>query len=226
MDGLQRGHSVPLIRKLMLVSGLLLVLLAAVASQQSKPTIGSIQGIVFDGDGKPLAGATVYGLPEQNMDREFDATSDAAGKFVLNDLPVGDVYVSAFKESAWYPRDFFAFFMSASEKPPNKVTVKAGETTKGVIIQLGQRAARLNLEITDQNGKLLEQGVALNFTRPDQPERPFSSSATAKESLLVPAVPFRLTVEAKGYKPWRTGGLLILKPEETRSLSIRLEPVE
>jgi carboxypeptidase family protein len=209
----------------MLVSGLLLVFLATVASQQSKSTIGSIQGIVFDGNGKPLAGATVYGLPEQNMNREVDATSDAAGRFVLSELPEGDVYVSAFKESAWYPCNFFAFFLSPGGNTPNKVAVKAGETTKGVAIQLGQRAARLNLEIMDQNGKPIEEGVALTFTRPDQPG-PFSSGSTGKESFLVPAVPFRLTVEAKGFKPWRTDGLLVLKPEETRQLSIRLEPVE
>jgi hypothetical protein len=142
----------------MLVSRLLfvfLVMVTSVASQQGKPKplpIGSIQGIVLDGDGKPLAGAIVYGLPEQEMRREFDATSDAAGKFVIKDLPEGDVYVSAYKESAWYPRNFYSFFMSADEQPPNKVAVKAGETTTGVTIHLGQRAARLNLEITDQNG--------------------------------------------------------------------------
>jgi hypothetical protein len=229
MDDFRRGHGVPLIRPMIRLLFLFLVIMTSVASQQGKPKsllIGSIQGIALDGDGKPLAGAIVYGLPEEEMRKEFDATSDNGGKFVINDLPEGNVYVSAYKESAWYPRDFFSLFTSPGDKTPIKVAVRAGETTRNITIQLGQRSARLNLEITDQDGKPLEEGVGLHFRRPDQAGQPFSTSAKANESLLVPAVPFRLTVEAKGYKPWHTDGLITLKPEETRSLSIRLELVE
>ena len=186
------------------------------------PAVGSIEGIVLEGNGKPLSGATVYALPENDMTKQFHTITGDAGKFILDGLPEGGAYLSAFKERDGYPYNFFSFFLSPGEKTP-RVNVRAGEIIKGVTIQLGQRSARLNLEITDQNGKLLNEGVELTFRRPDLPGD-YSRGANTEESLLVPPVPFRLTVGVKGYKPWHI--LLSLKPEETRSLSIRLALVE
>jgi hypothetical protein len=65
--------------------------------------VGSVEGVVLGEDNKPLSGASVYGLPEEDMRKEIWGTSDNAGKFTLQNVPAGNVYVHAFKESEGYP---------------------------------------------------------------------------------------------------------------------------
>jgi hypothetical protein len=114
------------------------------AGQESQPVdAGTIEGIVLDEQGKPLPDAVVYGLPEKDMRNQLHTTTDKDGRFTLHNVPVGGVYLSAFKESAWYPYNFFSFFITPDQKTPNEVQAKDGETTKGAVIQLGERAARL-----------------------------------------------------------------------------------
>ena len=165
------------------------------------------------------------------MAKQFHTTTDGAGSFTLNGLPEGDVYLQAYKESAGHPYNFFAFFTTPGEREPNIIHVKAGGTTKGAVIQLGERAARLNLEVDDGNGKVLTEGIGITFTRPDQPGRPYSTSAHSKETFWVPPVPFGITISAKGYTEYRYGtgpgesqdGLLKLKSGEARDLFVRLQ---
>ena len=200
----------------------------AFAHTQEVSKSGAVEGVVLDGDKKPLPGATVYALPEENMANQLRTTTDAAGKFRLADVPVGMAYIDAYKESDGYPYNFFSFFLSPGEKTPNKVPVTARGTTFGVVIQLGARAAHLQLEITSEDGEEVQS--SLLFDRPDMPG-PYSRGARSKESLMVPPVPFRLTVEADGYKPWHYGGenwhgeegLIALKSGETLKLSVRLK---
>ena len=154
----------------------------------------------------------------------FTRAGNNEGEFLLGELPEGSFFLSAFKESDGYPYNFFSFFLSPGGKTPIKVQVKAGETTKDVKIQLGQKAARLDIQITTEDGSPVE--ASLIFTRPDLPGE-YSRGASAAESLLVPPVPFHIAVQAKGYKIWHyTGsrnGLVALKPGETLALPVRLE---
>ena len=182
---------------------------------------GSVSGIVLDGSGKPLPSATVYAMPETDMRRQFHTKSNSEGEFVLGGLAEGSFFFSAFKESDGYPYNFFSFFLSPGEKTPVKVQVRAGESTKDVKIQLGQRAARLDIQITTEDGKPVE-GASLFFTRPDQPGR-YGRGARAAESILVPPVPFHLEVQAKGYRVWQDA--VAPKPGETLALTIRLVPI-
>jgi hypothetical protein len=189
---------------------------------------GSIEGIVLDGNGVPLGHAVTYALPEQNMLKPISVTADETGRFLLKDVPAGIVYISAFKESAGYPYNFFSFFIMPGERMP-KVEVKSGETTKDVVVQLGAKAAHLSIEITDNQGQPLDRDVQLIFTRPDIPGN-FQTSAKASKSLQVPPVPFRLTAEAAGYETWHYGGakwedkegLISLKSEESFNVSIQM----
>ena len=168
------------------------------------PATGTIRGIVLDGGHRPLASARVYGLPEKNMLQQIAATADDAGRFVLSNIPPGAIYLSAFKEDEGYPYNFFSFYRMPGESLP-KVDVKVGETVSDVVIQIGARAAHLEIHITDEDGVPLEHGAELVFTRPDLPGD-YRRGVRSRESLMVPPVPFRLAVEAKGYWPWRYGG--------------------
>ena len=198
------------------------LLLAAIGTGQ-KPPSGSVQGIVLDDHEQPLPDATVYALPEGDMLHQLRTRTGPEGTFTLDGVPPGGVYVHAYKESAGYPYDFFSFFC-AYDRPLIKTHVEAETVTRGVVVRLGARAGRLNIEVTDQDGTPVNAypGIQLSFDRDDIPG-PYRMGARAKESLLIPPVPFRLTVEAQGYEPWKSG-VIALKSGGTLDLAVHLRP--
>jgi hypothetical protein len=200
------------------------------------PGLGSIEGVVLDDAGKPISGATVYGLPEQDMRKGIFATSDTAGKFTLQDVPTGNAYLHAFKESEGYPNNFYAFYYVKTAHSPVKVEIKPGEATD-ITIQLGPKAAYLQVDATDEKGMPVPVGYQLDR---DDVRGPFITDVSTDPRLvgggfingvmLVPPVPFRLTVFADGYEPWHYGGakwqgkrgLITLKSGHTLSLRVQL----
>ncbi len=188
--------------------------------------VGSVQGVVLDKDRKPISDATVYGLPEQDMRKPIFTTSDAVGTFVLDNIPIGSVYVTAFKVADGYPDGFYAFFKT-NEQAWAKVDVKPGQATTGVTIQLGPKAAHLRVAVTNENGEPVLGSFV--FDRDDVPG-PFTTSAPIDGAILVPPVPFRFSVEADGYETWHFGGakwrgkegLINLKSGETFNISVQL----
>jgi Carboxypeptidase regulatory-like domain len=218
------------------IVGLLAVLFTTAPSFSQDAARGSIQGVVMDQDGKPVPGAGVIGYPEENMVKHFDATTDAQGKFTFNDLPAGFVYLQSAKPSDGYPDAFFALFKNREVFP--KINVVAGEVARNVVIRLGARAAYLTIEFNDENGKLLEHAERgqLMFTRDDLGEDGTLQQGPGlpTTSILVPSVPFRLSVEIEGYQSWHyagrdwrgKGGLISLKPGESLKLRAQLGRVK
>jgi hypothetical protein len=190
---------------------------------------GTVEGVVTDGDGRPLPGATVTSYTDaRGATRDvLQYQANGNGEFSLR-LPEGKVWLSAHKDSEGYPYAFFAFYLMPGQEFPT-VEVKSGETTKGVVVRVGVKAAHLNYEVVDEDGRLVLGGFV--FVRLDQADRPHSTSALAKDDLLVPPVPFRATFQAKGYKPWHYGGdkwqgkegVISLKSGEVLNLTIRLQ---
>jgi len=158
--------------------------------------------------------------------------TDDLGNFTMSNVPAGVVYVQASKESDGYPGELdaaFAFYAMPGERIP-KIDVKGGEVTRDVIVQLGARAATLNILISDEEGMPL-RGGELVVSRPDQGDfGTFRRGIRGKESLFVPPVPFRLTVNADGHLPWHYGGkdwqgkagLINLESGESLTLTVRL----
>ena len=192
--------------------------MAFASSAFQVPAAGSVGGVVLREDGQPLAGATVCGLPEQDMGHQIRTTADVQGKFLLEQVPAGGVYLLAFKETEWYPYNFFSFFSSGPQPSP-KVAVGAGKITDNAVIHLGPPAGALNIEVVDQSGTALSEGV----NRDDIPGEYRRGAAASTYLLLVPAVPFHMTVEAPGYEPWHSG---VIKPESRKALNVvvRLKP--
>jgi hypothetical protein len=211
--------------------------LPVVVAQEQAITLGSIQGVILGYDGKPLPGTNVWALPEQDMGRPITVTSDAAGMFILRNIPIGSVYVLAFKESEGYPYQFYAFYKTKNDRSSVKVETKPGVVTSGVTLQLGPKAAYLKVDATNEKGEPVHVGYQLD--RDDMPG-PYTTSVPTDHRLvgvgfingamLVPPVPFRLTVSANGYEPWHYGGanwqgkagLIILKSGQTLNLTVRL----
>ena len=189
---------------------------------------GIVEGVVVDGDGKPLPDATVTSYAQaRGATRDvLQYQANGSGEFSLH-LPEGKIWLSAHKDSEGYPYAFFAFYLMPGQEFPT-VDVKPGETTKGVVVRVGPKAAPLNYEVVDKDGQpVLGRFI---FSRLDQTE-PYSTSALSKDDLLVPPVPFRATFEAKGFKPWHYGGdkwgggkgVISLKSGEVLNLTIRLQ---
>lgn len=197
---------------------------------QLRPDIkwGTVEGVVVDGDGKPLPDATVTSYAQaRGATRDvMQHQANGNGEFSLH-LPEGKVWLSAHKNSEGFPYAFFAFYLMPEQQFPT-VEVKSGEITKGVVVRVGPKAAHLNYEVVDEEGRPVPGGFV--FARLDQAE-PFSTSALAKDDLLVPTAPFRATFQAKGFKPWHYGGdkwrgtegVISLKSGETLNLTIHLQ---
>lgn len=216
-----------------LVAVLLLSVATAYFGQTPQVSVevkwGMVEGVVVDGHDKPLPGATVTtymaanGVTRDVM--QFQANGN--GEFRLR-LPEGKVWLSTHEKGEGYPYAFFAFYLMPGQEFPT-VEVKSGKTTKGVVVRVGVKAAHLNYEVVDEDGRTVLGGFV--FNRLDQADRPFSTSALAKDDLLVPTVPFRATFQAKGFKPWHFGGdkwqgkegVISLKSGEVLTLTIRLQ---
>ncbi len=201
---------------------------SAVAQTPQIATSGSVEGVVLDGQDKPIPDANVYALPEQDMRHPVaSTTTDSVGKFSLHDLPAVVVYVYAYKESDWYPHTFARFFALPNDRSLVSVKVEAGQVITGVNLKRAAKAARLKVNVTDENGMRLGGEVA--FERPDQPGE-YSKGINGEVSMLVPPMPFRLTVRVIGYEEWHYGranwkgkdGLITLKSGQTLSLSVKL----
>lgn len=190
---------------------------------------GTVEGTVVDADGKPLPDATITSYSDApGVTRNvLQHQANGNGEFSLR-LPEGTAWLSAHKDSAGYPYAFFAFYLTPGQEFPT-VKVKSGETTKGIVVRVGVKAAHLNYEAVDENGKPVPGRFV--FVRLDQPDPPYQTSAPAKDDLLVPPVPFRATFEAPGYKPWHYGGdhwqaeegVISLKSNEVLNLKILLQ---
>jgi len=222
-----------LIKKGWLLSLLLAVLscpgLLKSSAQTLQPAnLGSVEGVVLNQQGKPIADADVHALLQEDMRRTVaSTTTDSAGKFTLHDLPAGGIFVYANKESDGYPDAFFAFFTTPNGQYQVAVKVEAGQVVSGVTMKLGAKFAYLKFNVTDESGRHI--AAALVFTREDQPGS-FQTGTTGENTMMVPPVPFRLTIQAEGYEPWHYGGanyagkagLIALKPGQTLSLDVRL----
>lgn len=197
-------------------------------AEGSIPKPGAISGKVLQKDGTPLAGATVYAMPALDMRQQIRTQTDRNGVFLLTGIPPGDVYVDAYDEEEGYPYSLFAFFAIPGSDDMKKVVVAANIATTDVIIRFADKAGRLKLDILDDHGKPI-LGAELSFTRPDL-RGDYAMGSGAEVSMLVPPVPFRLTIKAGGFRPWHyavnnneTPGLLSPHPGETIAVVAHLQ---
>lgn len=217
----------------------LLLFLANTSFSQTAATsdLGSVEGVVLDEHDKPVSSANVWALLEADMRNSITTTSDDAGRFTLRNIPIGRFYVYGFKEAEGYPYGFNSFYVTKHGQSWVVVESKPGGVTAGVILHLGPKSAYLKVNATDEDGVPVPVGYQLD--RDDIPG-PFYTSVPTDQRLvgvgfvngvmLVPPVPFRLTVQADGYEPWHYGGrngtgkagLIALKSGHTLKLNVRL----
>jgi hypothetical protein len=202
--------------KTILLSLIILLDLSPVRTQVGD---GSIEGVIRDLSGAAVAKASVYAYDYYNFRKRINTTADSDGRFVFRDVPSGTYIVHAYKENEGYPDTFFSFFDAGNHKAWRRVEVEAEQTTNANL-ELGPKYAVLKLSIKDEQGNSISG--SLTFTRVDDPKRPYGVGVTPNAELLVPPVPFRFQIEAKGYQIWQSK---IIRPRsgETVSVTARLK---
>jgi carboxypeptidase family protein len=171
----------------------------------AQPSLGVIEGSVWNLSGKPISGATVYAYNTDRMTgnfRRFTTVTNSHGAFALGDLPPGNYRVHAYKEADGYGDTFFYFFTTNNKSAWKNVQVTSGPA-QNVKLELGPKCARLEISIKNGSEQPIKGG--LSFWRAGQTGSPsYSTSVEPETSMLVPPVPFRFDVEAKGYETWHS----------------------
>ncbi len=123
-----------------------------VFSQANSHPAGEIKGIVIDQSGDPVAGATVYIIPQ---DISFDnvssrsVRSDKKGEFDFHGgLALGSYKVYSRKEQADYPDRSDPFYADSLVDPP-KVNLIEENPFASVTVTMGEKAGVLQGRIID-----------------------------------------------------------------------------
>ena len=117
-----------------LVAVLLLSAATACFAQASQATAevkwGGVEGVVIDGDGKPLPGATVtsYSQAKGATRNVMQYQANEKGQFSLR-VPEGKVWLSAHKDGDGYPYAFFAFYLTPGQQFPTMVATSNSPTS-------------------------------------------------------------------------------------------------
>jgi len=200
------------------------------SEQNLPPSFGVVQGRVVDELGKPLAGARVYAEPVDVRDSptgklHFVMTKDD-GDFTLEQVAPGMNVICASKEEAFYP-DTGAAALATDLTALPRVRVKEGGLTPGVTVVLTKGGKLTGSILNSLNGEPVKNS-RIRLSRSDDPRLYISTGPDeqARFQFVVPSKAFRLQVTAPGYKTWNSddhGAAILVQPESTKELSIRLQ---
>lgn len=193
---------------------LTLLILFGFTPVSAQTEAGTIEGVVQTLKGIPIADASVYAIDLNNIRRRFRATTSSDGRFVLHDVPPSTYSVHAYKESEEYADTFYSFFTTKNPDAWKQVEVEA-KSVNSLVLKLSKYAT-LKLSISDEQDAPVSG--SLTFRRVDDPERPYMAGVSPNMDILVPPVPFRFEIEAKGYEIWYSQ---LIKPRPGQKVSIR-----
>lgn len=199
---------------------------------------GTIEGQVFDDNGRTVAEATIYLIKVGELKSLLPtATSDQNGKFSITNLRPGLYELHGSKEKERYS-DSGSEFYSNGLTPQQQVAVLGGQVTSNAVVRLA-KAAKLTGRVVDAStGKAIEN-ARITLHRIDQPQSFYRTGLNPPRlkggfSLLAPPAPFTITVSALGYEDWTYSGsdngkrtdVLQLAPEKTKDFTIALRPAK
>jgi hypothetical protein len=139
---------------------------------------GYIEGTVIDPQGKPVEGAYVYSVGNEEGKRPLGgrwppgpfAMTDSQGKFLLlHVLPDNPVSVYASKESDYYGDFGLSLFLRPNAKIAT-VEIKLGQPVN-VIVQLGQKVGRIHWHVYDSDTRELVHGIFMQSCRKGTPAK-------------------------------------------------------
>jgi hypothetical protein len=181
---------------------------------------GSIDGTVIDQRGSAVAGAAViFGFTGPSQGVAPRCETDANGYF-KKPLRWGSYAVYAGKEEDGYPELWLNFF--GGNPPVQTVTLKSGHADVTVTVHLGQKAGRVQGNVTDaRTATPLDANLELRWA--SDPGNWFPGSSSGHFSELIPGNTGVLwKVWLDGYKPWYYPGTT----DERKATAIQLESGE
>jgi Carboxypeptidase regulatory-like domain len=193
----------------------LLLLSALVAFPQATDSSGAegvITGIVLDEQGQPIKEAQIVitlwrisgdgSIQGQGKD---GGTTDEAGRFRVDHVPMGKISVEASKHEEGYPPHF------GGPGGIETVTLTPGQPVAEVVLKLGPKAGMLLPTVKDKRtGKpindFLVHWVVID---PNEPNQMASGSAGVsrwtRSVTLPPEKDLIVTISKRGYKKWLYG---------------------
>ena len=186
---------------------------------------GEIQGYVFNSQGHPVSGATVYGVRDLDKQVQPTAETDKNGFFRLT-LETGAYRIYAGKESAGYPEEVNSVFYPDSGSYV-EVQVNKDQVIRGIVLRLGPRRGRLTGRIVNTLTKSPITDVDIKFRLADNPAYSlgFNVDKKGRFERLAPSVRFTIEVSAPGYEKVQLGPLQ-LRNNEGRRLDISLHVIK
>lgn len=207
----------------------LLVVLLTSAYLCAQPA-GSVKGVVFDDQGRPLPKAEVH-LSEakrfvgHRLVETHETNSD--GEFFIPNVPWGTYLVLAGKESSGYPDPKLAFYSNFAVPT---VTLAPAFPNASVTIKLAPKGGVLEIvAVLDAVTKRKIDSASITLRRVSNPTLFISTSATIGRILIPSLTDVTIEVTAPGYRSWPapdqavTESRIRLKPEETSRLEVSLQ---
>lgn len=204
-------------------------LLAGAQPLRGQTALGSIEGVVVDAENAAVAGVTVYPVSgPAGTGRSHGATTNADGRFRIEQLAPGTYQLSAFKVEDGYA-DTAEPFYAQPDSPLHSVTVTSATEHADTSIALGARCGILHIEVSDATNQRPITHATLTMQQRNSSGAVFTRDETFPGDFLVPPVDVNVTIHAPGYVAWHVseGGrdYVTLRPGEHRTVQAALQPV-
>lgn len=209
------------------------VIPARLSSQDTE--FGTIEGIVVDVDGQPVAGARVSAVMVGVIHKSPPfAETDEQGRFSIKLTALSSYMLHAEREGEWFFGTNSEFFSSGGEVKPT-VNVYAGQVTPDVVVQLPPRGAWLVGKVVDASTGKPIKDAQIVLRREDNPKifttAPRRTGTEGRFKLLVPSLPVTIEVSAPGYEKWhyreadstQVADALHLAPADIKKIDIFLQ---
>jgi hypothetical protein len=204
----------------------LLMLICSVALFAQAPIHSPLQasGILLDGLGQPVSGATVtcHLLHKPVAAQMPWALTDTAGRFVVHVGWEGEYEITAGKEEDGYPVKFWGLYR---DKIPTRVTLDSSTPlVDNLVVIIGPKAGILTGSVSDAiNNKPLKPHF--HMWRAGFDATWIDASEPLEFRALIPSgIRMGFSIGADGYDDWNFQGDLLLSPGEIKRLDIKLIP--
>ena len=165
---------------------------------------GAIEGRVINSAGESVAGASVFA--ESETSRTFPGKSRKDGTFRIVVPKPGTYTIYGSKEVEGYPPTISGFHRPDEIQLPVVGVTEKEEVITGITVQLGEKAANLEIIIKEaESGRPIENAT-FTLRRADNPNIFYTVGLEKKQSgrfkLLVPTSPFGLEIQSPGHMQW------------------------
>jgi len=203
-------------------------LLAGGRPLRGQTALGSIEGVVVNAENAPVAGVTVYPVSgPAGTGRSHGATTNADGRFRIEQLVPGTYQLSAFKVEDGYADAADAFY-AQPDNPLHSVTVDSATQHADASIALGAKCGILHLDVSDAANQRPITHATLTMQQRNSAGAVFTRDETFPGDFLVPPTDVNVSIQAQGYVAWHVSDngrdYVTLRPGEHRSVQAALAP--